>query len=77
MSMELMSMEHWDIFFSDPKDLNRAKREHLESVLQTMPWVATIDLFQHTIYQMPNHTLEEREQIWKESFYPFSNNTTD
>ena len=77
MSMELMSMEHWDIFFSDPKDLARAKREHLESVLQTMPWVATIDLFQHSIYQKPTHTLAEREEIWKESFYPFSNNTTD
>ena len=77
MSMELMSMEHWDIFFTDPKDLARAKREHLESVLQTMPWVATIDLFQHSIYQKPTHTLTEREEIWKESFYPFSNNTTD
>jgi oligoendopeptidase F len=77
MSMELMSMEHWDIFFTDTKDLNRAKREHLESVLQTMPWVATIDLFQHSLYLNPTHTLEEREQIWKESFYPFSSNTTD
>lgn len=77
MSMELMSMEHWDIFFTDPKDLARAKREHLESVLQTMPWVATIDLFQHSIYQKPTHTLTEREEIWKESFYPFSNTTTD
>lgn len=77
MSMELMSMEHWDIFFTNPKDLARAKREHLESVLQTMPWVATIDLFQHTIYQKPEHTLAEREEMWKASFYPFSNNTTD
>ncbi|WP_018343397.1 M3 family oligoendopeptidase [Cytophaga aurantiaca] len=77
MSMELMSMEYWDIFFPNPKDLARAKREHLESVLQTMPWVATIDLFQHTIYQKPEHTLAEREEMWKASFYPFSNNTTD
>ncbi len=77
MSMELMSMEHWDVFFTDSKDLNRAKREHLESVLQTMPWVATIDLFQHSLYLNPTHTLDEREQIWKDSFYPFSSNTTD
>jgi oligoendopeptidase F len=77
MSMELMSMEHWDVFFQDSKDLNRAKREHLESVLQTLPWVATIDLFQHKIYERPQHTLEEREMIWKESFFPFSNNVTD
>ncbi|MBC7451331.1 MAG: M3 family oligoendopeptidase [Cytophagales bacterium] len=77
MSMELMSMEHWDIFFPDPKDLNRAKREHLESVLQTLPWVATIDLYQHKIYEKPDHTLEEREQMWKDAFFPFSNTVTD
>lgn len=77
MSMELMSMEHWDIFFPDPKDLNRAKREHLESVLQTLPWVATIDLYQHKIYERPEHTLEERENIWMESFFPFSNSVTE
>jgi oligoendopeptidase F len=77
MSMELMSMEHWDIFFENDKDLARAKREHLESVLQTLPWVATIDLFQHKIYEKPNHTLAERETMWKESFYPFSGTTTD
>ncbi|WP_299252120.1 M3 family oligoendopeptidase [uncultured Cytophaga sp.] len=77
MSMELMSMEHWDIFFENEKDLARAKREHLESVLQTLPWVATIDLFQHKIYEKPDHTLAERETMWKESFYPFSGTTTD
>lgn len=77
MSMELMSMEHWDIFFPDAKDLARAKREHLESVLQTLPWVAMIDLFQHKIYEKPNHTLSEREEMWKASFYPFSGTTTD
>lgn len=77
MSMELMSMEHWDIFFPDPKELNRAKREHLESVLQTLPWVATIDLFQHKVYEQPTHTLNEREQLWKEAFFPFSNTLTD
>jgi len=77
MSMELMTMEHWDIFFSDPQDLKRAKREHLESVLQTLPWVATIDLFQHKIYEKPEHTVEERQQIWADSFFPFSNSVTD
>jgi len=45
--------------------------------LQTMPWVATIDLFQHTIYQKPEHTLAQREEMWKASFYPFSSSTTD
>jgi oligoendopeptidase F len=29
MGMELMSMEHWDIFYTNPDDLKRAKRNHL------------------------------------------------
>src|SRR5690606_9384367 len=50
MSMELISMDHWDLFFPDEDDLKRAKRNHLEQVIETLPWVATIDKFQHWIY---------------------------
>ena len=32
MSMELISMEHWHHFFSNPVDLKKAKRKHLEDV---------------------------------------------
>jgi oligoendopeptidase F len=34
MSMELISMEYWDVFFTNEEDLRRAKKEHLESVIQ-------------------------------------------
>ena len=51
MSMELLSMDHWDIFFPDPAELRRAKLEHLEDLIETLPWVATIDKFQHWIYE--------------------------
>ncbi|MDB5274225.1 MAG: pepF [Chitinophagaceae bacterium] len=77
MSMELFSMEHWDIFFSDARDLNRAKREHLEGILATLPWVAIIDKFQHWIYEHPTHTVEQREQAWLEISGEFSSNLTD
>ncbi|MFN8415820.1 MAG: M3 family oligoendopeptidase [Cytophagaceae bacterium] len=73
MSMELISMEYWDVFFTNPDDLKRAKKEHLESVIQTLPWVATVDRFQHVVYEKPNHTLEEREQMWLNSYLPYSN----
>lgn len=77
MAMELMSMEHWHIFFNNEKDLLRAKREHLEGIIQTLPWVATIDKFQHWIYENPSHTVEERKQAWNEIFSAFSNQYTD
>lgn len=77
MSMELFTMEHWDIFFSDARDLKRAKREHLEGILATLPWVAIIDKFQHWIYENPTHTAEQREQAWLDISGEFSSNQTD
>jgi oligoendopeptidase F len=34
-------------------------------------------LFQHKVYETPEHSLEERQQIWADSFFPFSNSVTD
>jgi len=72
MSMELMSMDHWDVFFDNPDELRRAKKIHLESVLETFPWVATIDKFQHWVYENPEHTETERHQRWTEIFQEFN-----
>src|SRR5690606_11352070 len=38
MSMELISMSHWDVFFDEPEDLKRAMRDQLSDVLKTLPW---------------------------------------
>lgn len=65
MSMELMSMEHWDIFFKDKEELRRAKRQQLEGVMDTLPWIAAIDKFQHWIYEHPQHTVAERYSTWQ------------
>lgn len=77
MSMELISMDHWDIFFTNPDDLKRAKREHLEDLIETLPWVATIDKYQHWLYENPAHSPEERRQNWNRIFDEFSDTVTD
>lgn len=77
MSMELISMDHWDVFFTDEAELKRAKREHLEDIIETLPWVATIDSFQHWIYQNPAHTLQERRTQWNAVFDRFADTVTD
>jgi len=77
MAMELMSMDHWDLFFENEDDLKRAKRQHLEQIIETLPWVATIDKFQHWIYEHPNHSEEERKTAWNEIFGTFSDTVTD
>lgn len=77
MSMELISMDHWDTFFSNDEDLKRAKREHLEDIIETLPWVATIDKFQHWIYEHPGHSEDERKSAWNRIFAEFSDSETD
>jgi oligoendopeptidase F len=77
MSMELITMDEWDQYFQDPKDAKRAKIKHLEDILDTLPWVATIDAFQHWIYENPTHSIEERSAAWDRIFSKFSDSITD
>lgn len=77
MSMELISMDHWDEFFNDKDELKRAKRYQLRDVLKTLPWVAVVDAFQHWIYTHPNHTVVERTAAWTEIFNRFGANFVD
>ncbi len=77
MSMELFSMDYWDSFFSSADDLTRAKEHQLERVITVMPWIATIDKFQHWIYENPFHSLEERKIKWMEILKEFSSNQID
>ncbi len=77
MSMELISMEAWDIFFPDPDDLRRAKREQLEDIIETLPWVATIDQFQHWIYENPIHSQDDRKKNWNTVFARYADTMTD
>jgi oligoendopeptidase F len=77
MSMELLSMDEWNIFFPNASDLKRAKYEHLEDLIETLPWVATIDKFQHWIYENPTHSPEERKENWNRVYHQFSDTETD
>ena len=64
MSMELFSMNHWQVFFDNKEELTRAKEQQLERVITIFPWIATIDKFQHWVYENPNHTEDERATEW-------------
>jgi len=70
-------MDHWDIFFPNPAEAARARTEQLEDIMETLPWVATIDHFQHWIYENPEHSVEERRIKWKEIFSKYSDSLTD
>ena len=64
MSMELISYDGQDEFYTNKEDFNRAKEEHLEGIIKILPWIATIDKFQHWIYTNPKHTADERKTYW-------------
>lgn len=77
MAMELISMEYWDIFFPDPAELRRAKLYQLEKILGILPWIATVDAFQHWIYLNPGHSESERQNQWNILQKRFSGSVVD
>lgn len=77
MTMELFSMEYWDVFFDDEEDLRRAKEHQIERVLTIFPWIATVDKFQHWVYEHPDHTLEERAENWRSILNEFTSIAMD
>jgi oligoendopeptidase F len=63
MSMELLGLEHLGVVYS-ADDARRVYRKHLEGLLRTLTWIASIDAFQLWVYQQPKHTHEQRRIAW-------------
>jgi oligoendopeptidase F len=64
MSMELITMDAWDEFYPNTEDLQRAKLDQLEKVVTGLAWIATVDAFQHWLYENHGHSIEQREEAW-------------
>jgi oligoendopeptidase F len=66
MGMELLSAPYLEAIYPGPGDARRALRGLLEGVIAPtgMPWIATIDAFQHWLYTHPEHAPEGRRQRW-------------
>jgi oligoendopeptidase F len=77
MTMELFSMDYWDVFFDNEEDLKRAKEHQLERVITIFPWIATIDKFQHWVYENPQHTVEERAENWRRILNEYTSKAMD
>lgn len=77
MTMELLTMDHWGAFFNDEQSLRRARIAQLENVLKLLPWIATIDQFQHWLYTHPDHTPEQRKAKWMEINNYFTSSLVD
>lgn len=77
MAMELFSMDKWEVFFETEEELKRAREQQLERVITIFPWIATIDKFQHWVYENPLQTEKERADKWFEILDEFSSPVID
>jgi oligoendopeptidase F len=73
MSMELLGARDRGVFYS-PEDADRSYRALLEGIVLILPWIATVDAFQHWIYANPNHSRDERRAAWNALLDRFGGN---
>ncbi|WP_270180683.1 M3 family oligoendopeptidase [Alkalihalobacillus sp. CinArs1] len=77
MTMELLTMDYWDIMYKDSDELHRAKKEQLEGIIHFLPSGIVIDQFQHWMYENPEHTSEERNEKFMEISETFDSSFVD
>jgi oligoendopeptidase F len=63
MGTELLGSRFFSAFYTD-SDCRRARAEQLESIIDILAWIATIDTFQHWLYTHPGHSRTERNEMW-------------
>ena len=63
MSMELLGAKDTAVFY-DEAEAGRSYRQLLEGIVAVLPWIATVDAFQHWVYAHPGHTRDERRAAW-------------
>jgi oligoendopeptidase F len=76
MGMELLAMDYLSVFYGK-EDVRRSCATHLEDIIFTLVWVATIDAFQHWIYTHPSHDRSQRCNQWLEIRKRFSGGVVD
>ena len=65
-----MTMEHFAYpflkdFFGE-EHVDKAKYAHLSSALAVIPYLVSVDEFQHRVYEKPSMTAKERRAVWHE-----------
>jgi oligoendopeptidase F len=77
MSLELITLDEWHIYFPIEEECRRAKLEHLEHIIIMMPWMMIIDAFQHEVYTHPDWTVEQRLDSFERITKRFSTSVVD
>jgi M3 family oligoendopeptidase len=64
MSMEFFTWPWMKLFFEG--DTEKFKFEHLSGAVQFLPYGCAVDEFQHRVYEQPDMSMEQRNQVWRE-----------
>ena len=64
MAMEFFAYPWMESFFGDGADDYR--RDHLETAIKFLPYIAAVDEFQHRVYAEPELGIEGRMALWRE-----------
>jgi len=64
MALEFLSWPHMDKFYGEDA-AEELRRIHLTHCLQFLPYGVAIDHFQHLVYETPEATPEERNEMWQ------------
>lgn len=65
MGMEYLTYPYMELFFAGD-DAERYRRVHSEKRITTTPYTAVVDHFQHRVYEEPNMTPAQRNEMWLE-----------
>jgi oligoendopeptidase F len=65
MTMELLGARDLGMFYNEA-DADRSYEQLLEGIVLILPWIATVDAFQHWLYWHPGHTGAERQAAWND-----------
>ena len=74
MSMEFITWPWMESFFEE--DIEKFKFFHLADSLCFIPYGATVDEFQHIVYENPHMTPDERKKVWRDiekKYTPYKN----
>ncbi|MFD1738075.1 M3 family oligoendopeptidase [Bacillus salitolerans] len=76
MTMELLSMDQWDHFYT-MEEQKQAKLDLLRGIVSFLPSGIRVDQFQHWMYENPDHTPEERMEKFSELTKELSTGVVD
>ena len=65
MTMEHFAYPYLKDFFGEA-NVEKAKFAHLSGALSTIPYLVSVDEFQHRIYEKPSMSAKERRAVWHE-----------